>query len=189
MIDSFEWINLSPLSNSSARGQGPNLFDGVRGDYKNERVAVYSIVIASRGINVLEGDEYTNKTFVNKGFEQSFVYFLQSINSKCCAASSIETIDVPSPFFPRIDVASSERQLKWGHHQLVSDGLFLPQLRSELNLEFLRGISHGLDAIGVRYFLSHRGGGPHTGKADNQHLTNGWHEELRQVRVVHYASD
>ena len=90
------------LSNSSARGQGPNLFDGVRGDYKNACRGLFDCH-ASRGINVLEGDEYTNKTFVNKGFEQSFVYFLQSINSECCAASSIETIDVPSPFFPRID--------------------------------------------------------------------------------------
>ena len=32
-------------------------------------------------------------------------------------------------------------------------------------------------------------GGTHKGTADNQYLTNGGHEELREMWIVHYASD
>ena len=67
---------------------------------------------------------------------------------------------------------------------------FLGHGGPELDLEFLRGIPHGLDISGHPMLLELPQWWPtHKGKADSQHLTNGGHEELREMWIVHYDSD
>ena len=135
--------------------------------------------------NLLNFRKRIAKSEVTKLFvecsQQAFIDLLNSGNGELHVGPSIERAKAPSILFPGIDKSLPNGQGQRGRHQLFSQLFLLSHRGSELNLEFLRGVSLGFDVRGVRCFLGHRGGGPHTGKTDNQHLTNDGHEELREV--------